>query len=134
MAGTAEEAGTEFVERRFAADDDAPRAARAMARDFIGGLDETSCANLYVALSELVTNAVLYGGTGDIGVWIGQTDHNIRIEVTDSGTDDFPWSGHPGPGKLRAHGLEIVAAFTNRFGIDHTPQTCAWCELDLPHD
>src|SRR5258707_254807 len=128
MAGKNHGQGNGLLERHLTADDDAPAAARLMVREFIDGLDEASAANLYVAVSELVTNAVVHGGTGPLTVRLGQTDHVIRIEVSDPGTVQFAWDQAADDGRLRAHGLEIVEAFTNRFGIEHTPNTLAWCE------
>jgi len=125
------ESGGAVVEQCIASNEDAPRAARMMVRDFINGLDETSAANLYVAISELVTNAVVHG-RGEVTVRLNQSDHLVRMEVADAGTSDFTWDSRPQPEDAHAHGLEIVDAFTDRHGIEHTPQTCAWCELDLP--
>jgi anti-sigma regulatory factor (Ser/Thr protein kinase) len=130
VAGTNEDGRS--VERQLAANEDAPAHARALLRELADGLDERFAANLYLALSELVTNAVVHGHGDEILVRLRRGSRLIRMEVCDSGTTDFGWRDPPRASRLRAHGLEIVAAFTDRFGIDRTPQTLAWCELDLP--
>jgi anti-sigma regulatory factor (Ser/Thr protein kinase) len=126
--------GGAFLEERFASNEDAPRAARGFVREFIDGIDDTSAANLYVAISELVTNAVVHGGGDHVMVRLSQTDDQIRMEVSDEGTSEFDWEPPRFSRGDRAHGLEIVDAFTDRHGVEHTPQTCTWCELDLPAD
>ena len=115
------------LERRLACDEDAPRFARAMVSEVTGGMDDTAAANLYLAMSELVTNAVIHGPTEPITVVVEHSGQKVRLEVSDAGVlDVVPDGSHD-----RVHGLDIVEAFTNRYGIDRRPNTVAWCELDL---
>jgi anti-sigma regulatory factor (Ser/Thr protein kinase) len=118
-----------LLERRLAANEDAPRAARAMVTEVANGLDETCLANLYLAISELVTNAVVHGTLDDVTVRIEFGLSCVRVEVTDTGIAEFELDGQPPD---RIHGLQIVEAFTDRCGIDHQPNTVVWCEVDLP--
>ena len=100
-----------------------------MVTEIANGLDETCLANLYLAISELVTNAVLHGPDDQVSVSIEYGLTRVRVEVGDAGIADFELNGQPPD---RIHGLQIVEAFTDRFGVDHRPNTVAWCEVDLP--
>src|SRR4051794_3154325 len=86
-------ADPKVLERRLSADDDAPREARDLVRKVCEecALDDTTSANLYLAVSELVTNAVVHGPPGDLGVRVARKNHSVRLEVSDSGTTGFDW-------------------------------------------
>jgi anti-sigma regulatory factor (Ser/Thr protein kinase) len=115
---------------RVPGNEDAPRAARGI----LGGLDHAfvisneRLADLHVALSELVTNAVIHGPPGDVAVRVAANDETIRIEVSDDGLQAFEW---PEEGREDHWGLDIVKAFTDRCGVERRPWTVAWCEVDL---
>jgi anti-sigma regulatory factor (Ser/Thr protein kinase) len=126
-----EHGGTALVERRLRADQDAPRWARALATEIGRSLDNHTAASLYLAISELVTNAVVHGPEDDVTVRLERSGATVRVEVSDAGVTAFDPTGSP---RDRTHGLEIVRAFTDRFGVDRRPNTVAWCELDLPAD
>ena len=117
-------------ERQLTADEDAPRVARAMAREFAVGLDDHHAANLYLAVSELVTNAVLHAPGVGVIVRLLRTRWSIRLEVCDEGTDGFVWPDAELDGR-RPHGLDLVQHFTDRCGVDSVPETVAWCEFDM---
>ena len=86
--------------------------------------------DLALVVSELVTNAVVHGPeAGEIELRLSATQLTIRIEVSDAGTAAFDWpkaADLPG-----SHGLDLVAMFSERCGVDRVPWTVAWCELDL---
>lgn len=128
-AGDDQQGYAPLLERRLRANVDAPRAARAMVTEVGDSLDETCLANLYLAISELVTNAVVHGPGDDVTVSIESGLSCVRVEVTDAGIAEFEVDGQPPD---RIHGLQIVDAFTDRCGIDHRPNTVVWCEVDLP--
>jgi two-component sensor histidine kinase len=123
----------DVLERRVAADENAPGLARAMARGFAPDLDDGSAANLYLAVSELVTNAVVHGPGGDVTVRLLRRDRSIRVEVCDEGTEGFRWPAWRDDPR-RPHGLELVQVFTDRCGVEHGSETLAWCELDVASD
>ena len=114
----------------MASDEDAPRLARAMVSEITDDMDDTSAANLYLAVSELVTNAVIHGPPEPITVVVQQQGEIVRLEVSDAGViETIPDGSHD-----RDHGLDIVEAFTTRYGFEQRPHTVAWCELDLSDD
>ena len=130
-SGTTSNGGypTEVV-GRFRRTVDAPRGARALLEEIAGGLSEGDCADLNIAISELVTNAVVHG-SGAVTVRICRTDGSIRIEVTDAGDTEFEWPDVPEDGDEHGLGLHIVEQFTDRAGIERGPTTLVWCERDL---
>jgi anti-sigma regulatory factor (Ser/Thr protein kinase) len=115
---------------RFSRDVDAPRGARALLEEISVGLDEGECADLNIAISELVTNAVVHGA-GSVTVRICRTGDSVRIEVTDGGAAQFDWPEAPEAGAQSGLGLHIVETFTDRAGIDCGGPTTVWCERDL---
>ena len=121
------------MERRFAPDEDAPRAARALVTECASGLDDTAAANLYLAVSELVTNAVVHGPGQAITVRCARHANKVRLEVCDLGTTGFDWPEGSAADGERPHGLEVVEAFTDRHGVEIAHYTVVWCELDLDY-
>jgi two-component sensor histidine kinase len=110
---------------------DAPRLARNAAADLLASLHigDGRADDLALVVSELVTNAVLHGADGRVELRLVATPSMIRVEVSDTGTDAFPW---PKPGSHgRRHGLDLVTVFSDRCGVDRRPWTVTWCELDL---
>jgi two-component sensor histidine kinase len=84
--------------------------------------------DIALAVSELVTNAVLYGPAGAVELRLLGNQELIRVEVGDQGTAPFHW---PVKSDGRLHGLDLVKVFSERCGILHRPSTLAWCEFDL---
>ena len=119
-----------MVDRAIPADDDAPRAARELLTELHNSLDlgQERLADLYVALSELVTNAVMHGPGGQIVVRLAAKNDIMRFEVQDEGVSSFDWSSAVADGHW---GLALVEAFSDRCGIDHRPSTVVWCDIDL---
>jgi anti-sigma regulatory factor (Ser/Thr protein kinase) len=92
------------------------------------GNGEERSDDLALAVSELVTNAVVHGPAGDLTLRISCTATTIRVEVSDSGTEPFEWPEQPGDGHW---GLGLVSMFCERVGVVRRPSTVVWCELDL---
>jgi anti-sigma regulatory factor (Ser/Thr protein kinase) len=118
----------------FATDADAPRGARSLVEEIPWSLDDGTRADLHVALSELVANAVVHAPDGEIEVRILLEDDTVRIEVADEGTEPFDWPPEATPDHATGWGLHMVKAFTDRCGIEHRPWTVVWCEVDLGFD
>jgi anti-sigma regulatory factor (Ser/Thr protein kinase) len=125
------------LSRRLPADDDAPRTARTLMAQLhlaMGPLDGHRATDLDVAVSELVTNAVLHSGASEIELCLSLNESTVRIEVGDPGRSRFDWppeGSTPADDNGGGWGLRLVATFTDRHGIDRRPNTVAWCELDL---
>jgi anti-sigma regulatory factor (Ser/Thr protein kinase) len=108
-----------------------PRAARAALMDFDHGLPSERLSDAELLLSELVSNAVKYGGDGDISVIFERYDHRFRTEVVDEG-DGFIAPLREGkdlntPG---GWGLPLVQTLSDRWGA-HEGSTHVWFEFAL---
>lgn len=71
--------------------------------------------------SELVTNALLHGGT-DLTVHVESCDGDgsVRIAV-DDGSDQAPQLGEPDSEDLGGRGLPLVASLATRWGWESLP-------------
>jgi len=118
------------VVRRFPKDVDAPRGARALLEEISAGVSEGDCADLNIAVSELVTNAVVHG-SGMVTVRVCRDSDAVRIEVIDDGGRPFAWPEPPAVDHDGGWGLHVVETFTDRYGIDLEHSTMVWCEKDL---
>ena len=125
--------GEAFVmTNRVPTDEDAPRAARALTAALIAELDGNAdlCGDdLTLAVSEMVANAVVHGPPGEVTVRLLAEPTLIRAEVADPGVDSFSWpAAFPEDGHW---GLHVVAAVSDRCGVERRPSTLTWCEFDL---
>jgi anti-sigma regulatory factor (Ser/Thr protein kinase) len=107
---------------------DAPRHAR----DHVRAMADASARgeDAVLLVSELVTNAVKYGGEGPVELSTARVDGRLRIDVRDrGGAGALPVmreAGHLGGG----HGLRLVDALADRWGVEHG-STIVWFELEL---
>lgn len=77
----------------------------------LGDLSETA----QLLVSELVTNALLYGGKGGPTRLRVGVQGTLRLEVTDSSTEP-PTPRHAGPDDIGGRGLELVDVLADRWG------------------
>jgi anti-sigma regulatory factor (Ser/Thr protein kinase) len=103
------------AERRFPAD---PRSVPAARRFALGALSVTATVQDRVAImvSELATNAVLYGRTA-FEVCVEQTDSWVQVEVGDFGEGVPQLQPLPPPSELHGRGLRIVDELADRWGV-----------------
>jgi anti-sigma regulatory factor (Ser/Thr protein kinase) len=109
----------------------APRLARARLAEFDHGLPSQRLCDAELLVSELVSNAVKYGGDGDISVTFERDEGRFRTEVVDQGegliaTLTDPRDVH-GPG---GWGLPLVQTLSDRWGV-HAGSTHVWFEFAL---
>ncbi len=117
----------------------AGRDAPARARTALGGLNG-SLADLRqpvrLLVSELVTNAVLHGGTGSdrmIRVRLEARADQVRVEVSDQGPGFEPRAtGYREDPLAGGFGLTLVDELTDRWGVDAEQGACVWFEIDRP--
>jgi anti-sigma regulatory factor (Ser/Thr protein kinase) len=135
--GHASSGGRAFLDITLSAGSQAPARARHAAAEALGGWDREPRERALLVISELVTNAVLYGSRTPhdrIGLRVARRGTVTRIEVSDPGTGA---GGEIRPGRLGIEGstsgwgLPIVAELTHRWGVARElDRTIVWCELD----
>lgn len=115
---------------------EAPSAARKALAGLSDSLDLLGPGQLRDArllVSELVANAVRYGGrTGaPVFVSVGATPRIVRVEVSDAGAGfDLAELGPPMPTRAGGRGLPIVAALAARWGVECGETTTVWFEIE----
>jgi anti-sigma regulatory factor (Ser/Thr protein kinase) len=124
----------------FAPEPDSASAARHWALDALKSWDPRACsADVQLVISELVTNAVVYGA-GTIRVNLGITDGAVHIAVTDHGAQAVvPWV--PSVEEVHGRGLWIVDRLARKWGVTdhdlagqhHLAGKTVWAEMTL-HD
>jgi anti-sigma regulatory factor (Ser/Thr protein kinase) len=109
----------------------APRLARVAFAEFDHGLPSQRRQDAELLLSELVSNAVKYGGEGDIDVTFERYDGRFRTEVVDQGDGFAAVLRHredvETPG---GWGLPLVQTLSDRWGA-HEGSTHVWFEFSL---
>jgi anti-sigma regulatory factor (Ser/Thr protein kinase) len=89
--------------------------------------------DVWLLVTELVTNAVLHSGTADdrpIKVALEQDAGRVRVEVVDPGTDfEQPAEATTGDAS-GGWGLFLVNRIAEQWGVRPTPTgTCVWFEM-----
>ena len=97
------------------------RAARAFVADTLCGADPNVLDAAVLMVSELATNAVVHT-TGPFDIGIDESDHEVRISVTDHG-GGTPTLRTASSNDTDGRGLGIVAAFAVAWGVDQGPHS-----------
>ncbi len=104
----------------------APAEARRMV-DLLG-LDAPTAEVVRLAVSELVSNAVMHG-SGSIGVALGVDEEGVHVAVSDGGGGFRP-PGEPvmpPPDAAGGRGLALIAMLSARWGVLPGEPTRVWC-------
>ncbi len=105
-----------------------PAMSRAAVRDaFAGHVSARQLEDLLVIVSELTTNALLYG-SGTIGLRVLLDDGLVRGEVVDEGGGFEREVDARGIDAVGGNGLRIVGGLARRWGI-HEGSSHVWFEL-----
>lgn len=114
------------VKLRLAIGPDAPSRTRAKVVELRPHVGE-SFDDMVLILSELVTNSIRHaGGTGEVDVWVGASDDQIRIEVTDGG------AGFDTNVDRDGLGLHIVERLADKWGVLIADAGCTvWAEMPM---
>jgi PAS domain S-box-containing protein len=108
-------------------------AARRIVQDALAGaLSAQELADVQVAVSEIVNNAVVHGGdsAGElVVVHLAATPDVLRAEISSGGAPFSPPEAPPvdEPGGF---GLPIVEQLSSRWGLDFEHGVCVWLEMD----
>lgn len=95
-------------------------------------LDAATAEAVRLAVSELVSNAVMHG-TGTIAVGLGLDEEGVHVAVSDNGVGFSP-SGEPvmpPPDSPGGRGLALVAMLSARWGVLPGDPTEVWCVISL---
>lgn len=112
------------------ADDEAPGTARRAVRALHGGLDYRCLEITELLVTEVVTNAVLHGGRGDVEVSFWIRDGALDILVVDTGP------GLISPPRLReagGRGLSLVDQLALHWGSSPEPLSVVWFAVPMDH-
>jgi anti-sigma regulatory factor (Ser/Thr protein kinase) len=109
-------------------DEHAPGLARGALGGFENTLDEQRYEATRLLVSELVTNAVKYGGNGPVRLEVASEPDCFRVEVVDSGSG-FALTERA-PGQEGGFGLPMVEHLADRWGT-FQGSTHVWFEIDL---
>ena len=109
-------------------DQHAPAVARAALGGFAHSLDEERFDATRLLVSELITNAVKYGGDGPVRLAVATDPGRFRVEVIDSGSGFVATAREPG--HEGGWGLALVEHLADRWGT-FEGSTHVWFELDL---
>jgi anti-sigma regulatory factor (Ser/Thr protein kinase) len=109
-------------------DEHAPGVARGALGGFENALDERRFEATRLLVSELVTNAVKYGGEGPVRVKVASAPERFRVEVIDSGTGFV--ANERAPDQEGGFGLPMVEHLADRWGT-FEGSTHVWFEIDL---
>ena len=113
----------------------APRAARQAVSRFEHLLDARRLADLRLLTSELVTNAVKYGGEGDLTLQMNLVNDRLRVEIVDQGTgfsaqDAADARDRDDLTKVGGWGLPIVETLADEWG-SFEGSTHVWFEFSV---
>jgi anti-sigma regulatory factor (Ser/Thr protein kinase) len=112
----------------------AAHSARTAVRYALGrwGVPHSVVDDAVLAASELVANVVLHARTaGQLEIELGETGNRLRLAVTD-GSSAPPLARLVDGTAESGRGLAILAALSDRWGIDPEPQgKRVWIEMDL---
>jgi hypothetical protein len=113
----------------------APAVARAAVEGLPAGSLEAPVAHTARLLaSEIVTNSVIHGGSGEddwIGFDVALSPGGVRVEVTDHGPGFATVPERPDPNDPGGRGLFLVDALADRWG-SADGGTRVWFEVDRP--
>jgi anti-sigma regulatory factor (Ser/Thr protein kinase) len=111
----------------------ARRARRAVRDELEGEVPAALLGDVELLVSELCTNSVRHGGSGDDGELAVDTellDRGVRVQVWDNGdgfeehTPAVPPRGQPG-----GYGLLLLDRVSDRWGVRRDDGFCVWFEL-----
>jgi anti-sigma regulatory factor (Ser/Thr protein kinase) len=89
-------------------------------------------ADLRLVISEVITNAVRHGGSGDVVVGVMPKEGYLCVQVTDTGDGFAPRPRALEPDDDGGFGLFLVERLTRRWGLTRENQnTRVWFEFDF---
>jgi anti-sigma regulatory factor (Ser/Thr protein kinase) len=93
------------------------------------------CFDVQLAVSELVSTGVLNARTDEtLRLAVHADERRLRIEVRGHGAAFQPYDepAKPNAGPHTVRGLQLVAAVSDRWGVEWQDGSMIWAEFDLP--
>jgi anti-sigma regulatory factor (Ser/Thr protein kinase) len=109
---------------------EAPATARRALKGLTGRISEGRARDLALLVSELVTNAVRHAHGERLRLVVTLDARALRVEVHDPGNGFEPREPEPDPTRPSGWGLFLVDELADRWGVDRTPRTLVWFEMD----
>jgi anti-sigma regulatory factor (Ser/Thr protein kinase) len=108
----------------------APAAARGALEQIAHAVNEDRMRDVRLLVSELVTNAVRHAGGAAVRLIVSVVGGTLRVEVHDPGRG-FELKPPPDdPLRASGWGLVLVEELADRWGVDRSPRTRVWFEMD----
>ena len=108
----------------------APAAARHAVDSVQGTVADDLIPDVKLLVSELVSNAVKYGGEGALGLHIdARGPRKLRVEVIDQGAGFVPVARDRRATDVGGWGLHLVQTLSDRWGV-YEGSTHVWFEID----
>ncbi len=108
----------------------APARARSALEQLGSNLSSERMRDVRLLVSELVTNAVRHAEGEAVRLVVALTGGTLRVEVHDPGQGFEVRDAPTDPLRASGWGLVLVAELSDRWGVDHTPRTRVWFEMD----
>jgi anti-sigma regulatory factor (Ser/Thr protein kinase) len=108
----------------------APAAARGALERIADAVSTERMRDVRLLVSELVTNAVRHAEGAAVRLIVSTAGGVLRVEVHDPGRG-FDLKPPPtDPLRASGWGLVLVAELADRWGVEGTPRTRVWFEMD----
>jgi anti-sigma regulatory factor (Ser/Thr protein kinase) len=108
----------------------APAAARGALEQVAHVVSAERLRDVRLLVSELVTNAVRHAEGAAVRLIVSMTAGVLRVEVHDPGRGFDVKPPPDDPFRASGWGLVLVAELSDRWGVDVTPRTRVWFEMD----
>jgi anti-sigma regulatory factor (Ser/Thr protein kinase) len=118
------------IDLELASTASAPAQARGALDEIGDRITPDRMRDVRLLVSELVTNAVRHAEGEAVRLVVAFKKGVLRIEVHDPGSG-FELKPPPDdPLRASGWGLVLVEELADRWGVDHTPRTRVWFEMD----
>jgi anti-sigma regulatory factor (Ser/Thr protein kinase) len=108
----------------------APARARSALEQLAARLSKERMRDVRLLVSELVTNAVRHADGEAVRLVVGLNGGTLRVEVHDPGCGFEVREAPTDPLRASGWGLVLVDELSDRWGVDHSPRTRVWFEMD----
>jgi anti-sigma regulatory factor (Ser/Thr protein kinase) len=108
----------------------APAAARGALEQLNHAVSAERMRDVRLLVSELVTNAVRHAEGAAVRLIVSMTAGVLRVEVHDLGPGFELRPPPTNPLRASGWGLVLVAELADRWGVEVTPRTRVWFEMD----